>query len=415
MFTTRRFHFILILLLCSFTATTVYAQKQYKSIRAALKAKNGAEAMRLVETCEKDSILQKDPHTYDYGTQAQILINDAENVKAYLKQPYDTARFFQSTCKIFEYALKCEQAELDLLEREGKKQKFMKENRQRLHQFYRNLGAGGRFFFAKGKYQEAQQLMAYYLDTPLKPIWGDDKSVTTQPAYINTAFAYQRAAFLSGNYANVANYSELTLADTTYQRNVIELLARSAEALGDTVLMAKRLIEGIKEYPHDTYFFTRLTDYFSANEDYNHALLLADSLLQIYPDQLLYMASRTVSLMNLQRYSEGIEAAKKCLAMDSTLIDIKLYVGAAYCKMSSEITLPTNINSKSYREKKQQIQALYQTALPYVEQYRKVRPEKADKWLPLLERIYWNLNMGNQYEEITKLMQNTYLKNCDPH
>ena len=135
MFITRRFHFILILILCCLTATTVHAQKQYKSIRAALKAKNGAEAMRLVEACEKDSILQNEPRTYDYGTQAQILINDVENVKAYLKQPYDTVRFFQSTCKIFEYILKCEQAELDLLDREGKKQKFNKENRQRLHQF----------------------------------------------------------------------------------------------------------------------------------------------------------------------------------------------------------------------------------------------------------------------------------------
>ena len=103
---TRRFHFILLLLLCSLTATTANAQKQYKSIRAALKAKNGAEAMRLVETCEKDSILQKNPQTYDYGTQAQIIINGSENVKAYLKQPYDTARFFQSNCKIFEYVLK---------------------------------------------------------------------------------------------------------------------------------------------------------------------------------------------------------------------------------------------------------------------------------------------------------------------
>ena len=103
MFITRRFHFILILILCCLTATTVHAQKQYKSIRAALKAKNGAEAMRLVEACEKDSILQNEPRTYDYGTQAQILINDVENVKAYLKQPYDTVRFFQSTCKIFEY------------------------------------------------------------------------------------------------------------------------------------------------------------------------------------------------------------------------------------------------------------------------------------------------------------------------
>ena len=405
MYIFRRFHFILILLLCSFTATTVYAQKQYKSIRTVLKAKNGAEAMRLVETCEKDSILQKNPQTYDYGTQAQIIINDAENVKAYLKQPYDTVKFFQSTCKIFEYILKCEQAELDLLEREGKKQKFMKENRQRLHQFYRNLGAGGRFFFAKGKYKEAQQLMTYYLDTPLKPIWGDDKSVTTQPAYVNTAFTYQRAAFLSGNFADVANYSDLTLADTSYRRNVIELLARSAEALGDTVLMAKRLIEGIKEYPHDTYFFTRLTDYFSANEDYNHALLLADSLLQIYPNQLLYMASRTVSLMNLQRYPEGIEAAKECLALDSTLIDMRFFIGAAYCKMASEISLPTNINSKTYRDKKLQMQELYNAARPYIEEYRSARPDKSDKWPPLLERIYWNLNLGLQYDEITKLMQ----------
>lgn len=415
MFKTRRFHFILLLLLCSLTATTANAQKQYKSIRAALKAKNGAEAMRLVETCEKDSILQKNPQTYDYGTQAQIIINDAENVKAYLKQPYDTARFFQSTCKIFEYVLKCEQAELDLQEREGKKQKFNKVNRQRLQQFYRNLGAGGRFFYAKGKYQEALQLMAYYLDTPLKPIWGDDKSVTTQPAYVNTAFAYQRAAFLSGNYVNVANYSDLTLTDTTYRRNVIELLARSAEALGDTALMAKRLVEGIKDYPSDTYFFTRLTDYFSANEDYTSALLLADSLLQIYPDQLLYKASQTISLMNLQRYPEGIKAAKECLAMDSTLIDIYIYIGAAYCKMASEITLPTNINSKSYRERKRQIQELYQAALPYVEHYRKARLENSDKWLPLLERIYWNLNMGIQYEEITKLMQKTGLENYNPH
>ena len=405
MYISRRFHFILILFLCSFTATTVYAQKQYKSIRAALKAKNGAEAMRLVETCEKDSILQKEPRTYDYGTQAQILINDAENVKAYLKQPYDTARFFQSTCKIFEYILKCDQAELDLLEREGQKQKFNKENRQRLHQFYRNLGAGGRFFFAKGKYKEALQLMAYYLDTPLKPIWGDDKSVTTQPAYVNTAFAYQRAAFLSGNFGDVANYSDLTLADTAYRRNVIELLARSAEALGDTVLMAKRLIEGIKAYPSDTYFFTRLTDYFSANEDYTSALLLADSLLQIYPDHLLYKASQTVSLMNLQRYPEGIQAAKACLAMDSTLIEMYFYIGAAYCKMASEITLPTNINSKSYRDKKLQMQELYQAARPYMEEYRKTHPDKSDRWLPLLERIYWNLNLGRQYEEISKLMQ----------
>lgn len=381
------------------------AQKEFKPIRAAIKAKNGSEAMNLVERYEKDSILSQLPKLYDYGIQAQILINDAENVKAYLKQKYDTVRFFQSTCSIYEYVIKCDKAELALLALKGQKPKFQKANRQLLHQFYKNLGMGGRFFFAKGKYQEAMNLMSYYLETPLQPIWGADKDVTRKSEYTENAYIYQRAAFFSGNYSQVEQYKEQTLADTNYRRGAFELLARAAESRGDTVMMYHYLREGLTDYPGDTFFFTRMTDYFNHHDDFHNALVLADSLLERYPNQLLYLASRTVSLMNLHQYEEAIEAGKQCLELDSTIVDMHLYIGAAYCSLAGAVTLPTNINSRSYRNSMERIQSYYREALPYLENYRREHPELQDKWLPLLERIYWNLNMGEKYEEIEQLVK----------
>lgn len=396
---------IILLFVLAWMPVQVVAQKEFKPIRAAIKAKNGGEAMKLVERYEQDSILSRLPKLYEYGTQAQILINDAENVKAYLKQQYDTTKFFWSICKIYEYVIKCDKAELSLLALDGEKPKLQKNNRQLLHQFYKNLGMGGRYFFAKGKYPEAMEVMRYYLDTPLQPIWGGDKNVTLKNEYRENAYIYQRAAFFSGNDSLVERYKHLTLADSILRRGAFELLARAAESRGDTVMMYNYLRDGLTDYPGDTFFFTRMTDYFNHHDDYRHALILADSLLERYPDQLLYLASRTVSLMNLHQYEDAIQAGKRCLEMDSTIVDMQLYIGAAYCSLADGVTLPTNINSRSYRNSKDRIQAYYREALPYIETYRRAHPELKEKWLPLLERIYWNLNMGEQYEEIEQMIK----------
>jgi hypothetical protein len=46
----------------------------------------------------------------------------------------------------------------------------------------------------------------------------------------------------------------------------------------------------------------------------------------------------------------------------------------------------------------------YQKALPYLETYRKLMPDEKNKWAPVLYRIYLNLNMGKQFDEIDKLL-----------
>jgi hypothetical protein len=40
-----------------------------------------------------------------------------------------------------------------------------------------------------------------------------------------------------------------------------------------------------------------------------------------------------------------------------------------------------------------------------MEQYRQLAPDQKGKWAPALYKIYLNLNMGRQFEEIDRLMK----------
>ena len=58
------------------------------------------------------------------------------------------------------------------------------------------------------------------------------------------------------------------------------------------------------------------------------------------------------------------------------------------------------------RKYRQQLHDLYSKAKPYMEQYRKLMPDDKQTWAPALYRIYLNLNMEKQFEEIDRLMKN---------
>ena len=45
-------------------------------------------------------------------------------------------------------------------------------------------------------------------------------------------------------------------------------------------------------------------------------------------------------------------------------------------------------------------------ALPYLEKYRKLEPNEVGKWSLPLYTIYLNLNMGKEFDEIDKVMNN---------
>ena len=57
------------------------------------------------------------------------------------------------------------------------------------------------------------------------------------------------------------------------------------------------------------------------------------------------------------------------------------------------------------RRHKKQIRKMYQNALAPLEKYRELAPDEKQKWGPALYRVYFNLNMGKQFDEIDKILK----------
>lgn len=401
----RKFLLLFLIIL----ALPASSQKALKSVKASLKANKQTDALKEIAKLEKDSTINGDPRLYSLGVQAHIALNNTQNEKAYLKQKYDTAQFFNSTYGVYEYALKTDSAERILLAKKGTKMKFQKTHVEYLHKYYKNLCAGGRYFYIKKNFAEATKFLKMALVAPTDSMWGDNKDIINKKAYVENATLLLYSAYKVKDYQLAIKYSDLALKDTTVNRAaMLETQARIYKAVGDTANFLRFIRLGLKEYAKVPFFFTEMTDYYTAREDYSHSLQLADSLLPADSTNLYFLSAKSLALMNLNRDKESIEVSKRILELDSTQAEIYYYTGAAYCNLAEGISLPTNINSRTYKKANSERVAYYKSALPYLEKYRQLKAENKKKWAPLLYDIYLALNKGDKFEEMQTLMNEIF-------
>jgi hypothetical protein len=69
------------------------------------------------------------------------------------------------------------------------------------------------------------------------------------------------------------------------------------------------------------------------------------------------------------------------------------------------ITIPTNMFSPDFKKNKSRIKSICAQSRPYLERFRVLCPEESDKWAPLLYKIYLELNLGKEFEDICKIYQ----------
>ena len=92
--------------------------------------------------------------------------------------------------------------------------------------------------------------------------------------------------------------------------------------------------------------------------------------------------------------------SEQLIAKNDTLAEP--YFNIATAKLNQALELDRRNQPRVYRT---QIRKLYMEARPYMEAYRKLAPDEKRKWAPALYRIYLNLNMGKQFDEIDKVMK----------
>lgn len=399
--------FIMFLLISYIGGNIAYSQKEYRTIRSSLKTGSSLDqTLNQIEKYSKQDKFKDDPELYQYGVLVCKKLNDTENEKMYLKQKYDTAKFFSTIYKVYEYALKCDTKE-QIPNSHGKiKFVYRNKNVELLKVYYNNLRKAGQYYIQKKKYEEAYKYFSMCMTAIESPML---KNVSYfQNSYIKARIAYWAniCSYANKNSENFFKYDQVALLDTANRCQVMEMRANMYAQKGDTTSMIIVLQNGLKEYPSHEYFFSHLIDYYNAHSLYDKSLSLCNLILQNDSSSLLALYAKSVVLLNMQQYDSSISISQRILEKDSAYADAYYNIGVAYCNKAAdkEKSMDIGLNYSTLKRQRSAINALYKEALPYMEKFRALSPKALDKWGIPLYRIYLHLNREKDFKKIDKLL-----------
>jgi tetratricopeptide (TPR) repeat protein len=190
-------------------------------------------------------------------------------------------------------------------------------------------------------------------------------------------------------------YRDVALCDSAKAMYTWQYIAEARRWLKDDSLYVAALQEGFTRFPANTYFYPRLMDYYSSHNQYDNALAVVDKAIEANDSSLLTLYAKSNVLFNLGQLDESIGLCKRIIERNDSMPDAHYQAGICYMNKALELN--------PIREKKQQ-KKYYQCAKQYMERYRQLAPDNQDKWAPVLYRVYLNLNLGRQFDEIDRLL-----------
>lgn len=337
-----------------------------------------------------------------------ISLNDAENLKAYLKQKYDTASYFNTMLKTSQYALMSDSLD-NIPDEKGKiRCSWRNKNREILLKYRANVYNGGRFYLRKNDFAKALPFFETFLTLRDADITKDIPTIKNDTLYSLSSFYAMVSAYntqkphIALKYINEA----IENADSANRSIMQEYKVRCLAAVGDTLTWISELEKGCNNYPQHNYFFTSLLDYYENERMYDKGISLADSLLQNVQDIPLYYYAKSLMYQHKEQWDECIAMSDSTLNRDPQNVDALFNKGISYVNKAMEYaeTACYDTSKSKARKDREHIQSLYRKALPPFEEMRRLLPEASDRWANPLYRIYLNLNMGKEFEEIEKII-----------
>lgn len=274
---------------------------------------------------------------------------------------------------------------------------YRKKHAEILNSYRSNLYNAGTYHLHKGNLKKAFDYFEFYIDCARQPLFTDYKYDSIDTRMPEAAYWATYCAYKQNDAVRTLRYRKLALRDSARTHFTLQYMAEARRWLNDQELYLKTLEEGFKRYPTFNYFFPRLMDAYSQKGEYEKALAVADSAIAACDTCELYLFAKSTMLFRLERYGESIKVSDQLIAIAPNLAEAYFNAGTSY------VNLALKLNE---RKDKKQIRQLYQKARPYMERYRKLMPKEKEKWGPALYRIYLNLNMGKQFDEIDQLLKN---------
>ncbi|MBP1615927.1 MAG: photosystem assembly protein Ycf3 [Bacteroidetes bacterium] len=404
----KRVLFSMVLL---FVASISFAQE--KNVKEAKRIANEVKpdftkAEQLIKEALVNPETKENPETWDAAGFIQKRINEKEMENAYLKKPYDTLKVYNSVLDMYKYYLKCDQLS-EIPNEKGKvKNKFRKANSAVMLTERPNLINGGIQYFNLDKNKEALAFFSTYVDVAAHPMFEKENFVQKDTILPQVAYYATLAAAKLEDYPTVLKYGPYAQNDKEVGKYAMEFMATAYKAQGDTVKWVSTLKEGVQKFPNHSFFFGHLIDYYSNANKYSDAMLFADEMLAKDPNNTFYLYVKAYLYHNMKEYEKAIEFYKKTIAIDPKYAEAYSNLGLIYCLQAQDYAAKTtaDVNDPKYKKEQSIIKKFYEDAKPYYEKARELKPDQKDLWIQGLYRIYYNLNLGTQFEEIDKLMNN---------
>ena len=387
-----------------------FSYAQQKNVKEARAAANDVKpdfkkAQQLIDAALINAETKDDAATWDAAGQIQKRINEEEMKNAFLQKAYDTMTVYNSILKMYEYFLICDELSEVPNEKGKVKNKYRKANAASMLAERPNLINGGIESFNRHDSESALKFFGTYIESASYPMLNEKGSIAeTDTLMPQIAYYALLAANNSENNAAIIKYAPIAVNDKENGAVAMQLWAEALK--GDTVKWVQTLQDGILKFPENQYFFANLVDYYSASNQPEKAMDFADSMLAKEPNNKLYLYVKAYLYHNMKDYDNAINYYKKTIAADPEYAEAYSNLGLVLLMQAQDVSdaATTDINNPKYASDQATIKKMYEEALPYYEKVRALRPDQKDLWAPGLYRIYYNLNMGPQFEEIESIM-----------
>lgn len=334
--------------------------------------------------------------------------NEKENMKLYLRQPYDTIKLFSTILRMHQYVLACDSVESIPNAKGEVKYRYRTKGRDVLLTYRSNLLNGGKFLLKRNKYAEAYPYFDMYLQTAYKPIFEFYSTLRNDTLRPRAAYWATISAYNANQPKEALKYIDEAIggADASLRVSLQEYKVRCYEQLGDKEKWMDTMLEGNRLYPEHDYFFLHLMDVYTEGEMYDEGLQLCERMLSEVGERGIYWYGESQMYLAKQDYDACIITASKAIAYDSTLVDAYYNKGMAFLNKAvlfSE-TVCNDIRNPKCKRDRQALMQLYRQAQAPMEQVRNFSPEDTKRWALPLYRIYLNLNMGKEFAEMEKIL-----------
>lgn len=374
-----------------------------KNARTAIKNQSGQDAAlaALLGALNRPELSNKQRADIHYtAALLEESLNGVENKKAYLKQPYDTARFFNKLCDMMNQLRLCDSIDF-LPDSKGKVHPRLQKKTQALRlKHRRNIYGGGKFFLAKTNYAAAYPFFDFYCTYK-----NDDKSDTL---FSQASLWATLSAFLVENYPGTIKHIDNAIAATDVPTATIlqEYKVRSFAKMNNDSAWVAALKVGVIDYPQHDYFFVQLADWYQSQRNFEEERKLADMLIAATGGKAIHYYAKSKSFLSEDKYEECIACADSTIALQSDFADAYYNKGIAYLNMaviSHEMSCK-DTKDPQYAIDREKTLDYYRQARPCMEMVRRLQPEKTERWASPLYRIYLNLNLGDEFTEIDRLL-----------